>query len=120
MEQKRITKLHSHYYIDESGYDNFVHRMRMHLARSIIRRASCECINCLRGLIGLTNYCYLSVLPHVGDCVLRGNNVLCYVTCARAVSVKSWRSEETNESIRLSVQSERAVCHSLKILLRLP
>jgi len=24
------------------------------------------------GLIGLRNYCYLSVLPHIGDCVYVG------------------------------------------------
>lgn len=38
-------------------------------------------------------------------CNLTWDNVLCYVPCARAVIVKSWHGEETNESIRLFVQS---------------
>lgn len=82
----------------------FVHDV--YLAKdSIIRRMNCKCINCLRGLIGLVEKLLLPFGASARRRLCLWDNILCYVICARVVSVKSWHSEETNESIRLFVQS---------------
>lgn len=76
----------------------------VYLARSIIQRMNCKCINCFAWVIGLRNYLAICRCYSTSAIVFTWDNVLCYIICARAVNVNSC-SEETNESIRLFVQS---------------
>lgn len=92
--------------------------MYIYLARSIIQRMSCKFINGFAWVIGLRNYLAIFRCFSTSAIVFTWDNVLCYIICARAVSVKPCSEDQRiNQAFR---PIKKAVCHSLKILLRLP